>query len=62
MNAQFQVKLADLDHGSIRVEPALPADGVVAPKGGENLPMVVIIHGGGWSSNNEDVMRALAWE
>lgn len=148
MSAQFQVKLADLDHGRIRVAPALPADGVVAPnteltitaipepgheidaiyytvqggmwgttsyeffsaketikvtkdmtigatfvnrelvdnltiyrdvvyaqpgkkvlkydvfapKGGENLPMVVIIHGGGWSSNNEDIMRALAWE
>ncbi len=31
MSAQFQVKLADLDHGRIRVEPALPADGVVAP-------------------------------
>ena len=31
MSAQFQVKLADLDHDRIRVEPALPADGVVAP-------------------------------
>ena len=148
IKAQFQVKVADLDHGSIKVEPAIPADGVVAadtkltlkaipesgheidaiyytvqggmwgttsyeffspeetitvtkdmtigatfverslvnnlniyrdivyakpgkkelkydvfaPKGGKDLPMVVIIHGGGWSSNNEDIMRALAWE
>ena len=146
--AQFQVKVADLDYGSIKVTPAIPADGVVAdgtkltlkaipesgfeidaiyytvqggmwgttsyeffspeetitvtkdmtigatfvdrsivsslniyrdivyakpgkkelkydvfaPKGGKDLPMVVIIHGGGWSSNNEDIMRALAWE
>jgi acetyl esterase len=35
---------------------------VFAPKGGKDLPMVVIIHGGGWSSNNEDIMRAFAWE
>lgn len=35
---------------------------VFAPKGAENLPCVVIIHGGGWSSNNEDIMRGLARE
>lgn len=35
---------------------------VYSPKGAENLPGVVIIHGGGWSSNDEDVMRGLAWE
>ena len=30
IKAQFQVKVADLDHGSIKVTPAIPADGVVA--------------------------------
>ncbi len=35
---------------------------VFAPKGARNLPCIVIIHGGGWSSNNEDIMRALARE
>lgn len=35
---------------------------VYSPKGAKNLPMIVIIHGGGWSSNNEDIMRGLAWE
>ncbi len=35
---------------------------VYAPKGADNLPCIVIIHGGGWSSNNEDIMRGLARE
>lgn len=35
---------------------------VFTPKGARNLPCIVIIHGGGWSSNNEDIMRALAFE
>ncbi len=30
IKAQFQVKLANLDHGGIIVTPAIPADGVVA--------------------------------
>src|SRR5690606_1024854 len=33
-----------------------------SPKGGRNLPGIVIIHGGAWASNNEDVMRGLARE
>lgn len=33
---------------------------VYSPKGAKNLPCIIIIHGGGWSSNNEDIMRALA--
>ncbi len=28
---------------------------VFSPKGGKDLPMVVFIHGGGWSSNNEEL-------
>lgn len=35
---------------------------VYAPKGAKMLPAIVIIHGGGWSSNNEDIMRGLARE
>jgi acetyl esterase len=35
---------------------------VFTPKGARNLPMIVIIHGGGWVANDEDVMRGLARE
>ena len=35
---------------------------VFTPDGAKHLPIVVIIHGGGWSSNTEDVMRGLARE
>jgi acetyl esterase len=35
---------------------------VFSPKGAKNLPCIVIIHGGGCSSNNEDIMRGLARE
>jgi acetyl esterase/lipase len=35
---------------------------VFAPKGARGLPVIVIIHGGGWTANDEDIMRALARE
>jgi acetyl esterase/lipase len=35
---------------------------VFTPKGAKNLPIVVIIHGGGWQTNDENIMRALARE
>lgn len=35
---------------------------VYSPKGAADLPMIVIIHGGGWSTNDEDIMRGLARE
>lgn len=35
---------------------------VFSPKGAKNLPIIVIIHGGGWSSNCEDVMRGMGRE
>ena len=35
---------------------------VYAPKGARNLPVIVIIHGGGWNANDEDVMRGLGRE
>lgn len=49
------------------VEYAKPGDkslvyDVYAPNGAKNLPGVIIIHGGGWSSNTEDIMRGMARE
>lgn len=35
---------------------------VFSPKGAKNLPSIIIIHGGGWSSNDEDVMRGMGRE
>jgi acetyl esterase len=35
---------------------------VYSPPGAKNLPCIIIIHGGGWSTNNEDIMRGLARE
>lgn len=35
---------------------------VFTPKGATNLPCIVIIHGGGWTVNCEDVMHGLARE
>ncbi len=35
---------------------------VFSPNGAGNLPCIVIIHGGGWSANTEDIMRGLARE
>lgn len=35
---------------------------VYSPDGARNLPCIVIIHGGGWVFNTEDVMRGLARE
>ena len=35
---------------------------VFTPKGAKGLPIVVIIHGGGWVTNDENIMRGLARE
>jgi len=35
---------------------------VFSPKGARNLPVIVIVHGGGWTTNDEDIMRGLARE
>lgn len=35
---------------------------VFTPNGARNLPAIVIIHGGGWYANTEDIMRGLARE
>lgn len=33
---------------------------IFSPHDSENLPIVVIIHGGGWRTNTEDIMRGMA--
>jgi acetyl esterase/lipase len=35
---------------------------VFSPNSAKDLPIIVIIHGGGWVSNTEDIMRGLARE
>ncbi|WP_221030570.1 alpha/beta hydrolase [Actomonas aquatica] len=35
---------------------------VFTPKGARDLPIIVIIHGGGWTTNDENIMRGLARE
>ena len=35
---------------------------VYSPKGARNMPIIVIVHGGGWTANDEDIMRGLARE
>jgi Esterase/lipase len=35
---------------------------VFIPDGAKKLPGIIIIHGGGWASNTEDIMRGLARE
>jgi acetyl esterase len=35
---------------------------VYSPKKAKNLPCIIIIHGGGWVTNTEDIMRGLARE
>lgn len=35
---------------------------VYSPKNKQNLPCIIVIHGGGWSSNTEEVMRGFSRE
>ncbi len=35
---------------------------VYIPKGAKKLPIIIIIHGGGWAANTEDIMRGMARE
>jgi GH35 family endo-1,4-beta-xylanase/acetyl esterase/lipase len=54
----------DMKHNVVYAKPGkkvLKYD-VYMPKGAKELPIVVIIHGGGWSTNDEDIMRGLARE
>jgi acetyl esterase/lipase len=61
---EAEVAHLDVRHNIIYAQPGvkpLKYD-VFSPKGAKNLPIIVIIHGGGWSTNDEDVMRGLARE
>lgn len=58
------VSHVDVRHNIVYAKPGkkeLKYD-VYSPKDAKDLPMVVIIHGGGWSTNDENVMRGLARE
>jgi len=54
----------DVKHDIVYAKPGvkpLKYD-VFSPKGAKQLPIIVIIHGGGWVTNDENVMRGLARE
>ena len=54
----------DVKHDIVYAKPGakpLKYD-VFTPKGARNLPMIIIIHGGGWNANDENIMRGLARE
>ena len=54
----------DVTHDVVYAKPGvkpLKYD-VFSPKGARDLPVIVIIHGGGWVANDEDIMRGLARE
>ncbi len=62
--ADQEVSHLDVRHNIVYARPGkktLKYD-VYSPKGAANLPIVVIIHGGGWATNDEDIMRGLARE
>lgn len=61
---QDAVAHIDVRHNVVYAQPGvkpLKYD-MFSPKGAKNLPIIVIIHGGGWATNDEDVMRGLARE
>lgn len=62
--AMADVAHVDVRHNIVYAQPGvkpLKYD-VFSPKGAKLLPIIVIIHGGGWTTNDEDVMRGLARE
>ena len=63
------VEKSRVDHVDVRQDIVYAKPGVktlkydvFSPKRAKNLPIVVIIHGGGWVTNDENIMRALARE
>lgn len=63
------IEKSEVDHINVTQDVVYAKPGVkplkydvFSPKGGKNLPCIVIIHGGGWSSNTEDIMRGMARE
>ena len=58
------VSHVDVKHDIVYAKPGvkpLKYD-VFTPKGARNLPLIIIIHGGGWNANDENIMRGLARE
>jgi acetyl esterase/lipase len=58
------VRHLDVTHDVVYARPGrkpLKYD-VFSPKGARDLPVIVIIHGGGWVANDENIMRGLARE
>ena len=63
------IEKSEVDHVNVSNNVVYAKPGVKAlkydvfsPKGAKNLPCIIIIHGGGWASNDEDVMRGMARE
>jgi acetyl esterase len=63
------IEKAAVDHIDVKQDIVYAKPGVkplkydvFTPKGAKKLPIVVIIHGGGWVTNDENIMRALARE
>lgn len=54
----------DVTHDVVYAKPGLKPlkYDVYSPKRAKNLPVIVIIHGGGWVANDENIMRGLARE
>lgn len=63
------IEKSEVDHLKVTQDVVFAKPGVktlkydvFSPKGAKNLPCIVIIHGGGWASNVEDIMRGMARE
>ncbi len=59
-----EVEHVQVTHNVVYAQPGkkpLKYD-VYSPTDARRLPIIVIIHGGGWSTNDEDIMRGLARE
>ena len=56
------VRHVDVTHDVVYAKPGVKPlkYNVFSPKGARSLPVIVIIHGGGWVANDEDIMRGLA--
>jgi acetyl esterase len=68
IGASFIAK-SRVDHVQVRQDVVYAKPGVktlkydvFTPKGARSLPIIVIIHGGGWVTNDENIMRGLARE
>jgi acetyl esterase len=59
-----QVAYLNVVHDVVYAKPGVKAlkYDVYSPKRAKNLPCIVIIHGGGWAANDEDIMRGMARE